>query len=167
MLQSNCSPWRYSEMDWHWWNIKEEFYPRCTKKTRSFRKSIKEYIKGQSHKVYLNIRDETGAKITEDTQKINRRKSPFLDGPGCFKFCVWRRAVTGGPHPPGSCTSYNLNYSIIGQLHWNCFNYRAVASAYSIINSLSEHPQICTFQKYRREHERGHRSPITDHFGVK
>ncbi len=77
----------------------------------------------------------------------SRHSSQFLDGPGRFKFCVLQRAAR-----IHSDHAWVITWiiSIIGQLHLNCFNYREVASAYSIINRLSEHPQICTFQKDRR-----------------
>ncbi len=91
-------------------------------------KSMKEYIKGQSHKVYPNIRDVRRAKITKEMLKINRRKSPF-QGIICVARMDSDQAVsilylaTGRPHPPGQHTIYNVS----------CFNYGAVASAYSII----------------------------------
>ncbi len=42
-----------------------------------------------------------------------------------------------GPHPAGLSADYNLN----------CLHYSAVAPAYIIINSLSEQPPLCSFQK--------------------
>ncbi len=42
-----------------------------------------------------------------------------------------------GQHPAGLSADYNLS-----SLH-----YTAIASAYIIINSLSEHPAVCSFQK--------------------
>ena len=54
-----------------------------------------------------------------------------------------------GPHPAGQSADYNLN----------CLHYSAVAPAYIIINLLSEHPPLCSFQKKGQKHVLWPRSP--------
>ncbi len=60
------------------------------------------------------------------------------------------------PHPAGQSADYILN----------CLHYSAVAPAYIIINSLSEHPPLCSFQKKGPKHVRWPRNPSHDFLGA-
>ena len=64
--------------------------------------------------------------------------------------------VVRGPHPAGQSADCNLN----------CLHYSGLAPAYLIINSHSEHPPLCSFQKKRPKHVLSQRSTGHDFLGV-
>ena len=59
-----------------------------------------------------------------------------------------------GPHPPGWVASCNLKHN----------NYKAVAPAYAIINSLSEHPHACILHKTNNSNRLMLFPPPRNHF---